>query len=148
MGLLQDFLNWLRPTNPIPPNPSGPQPKLDLTRLVDAINAQRAKFGRPALASDVRLNALAQGWATYMATYDAMTHGAFGTRISHVFPNTAAGEDIAEGQTTIEQVVASWMNSPPHRANILGNFNLIGVGEAVDQNGATFWCVDFVLASK
>ncbi|MCC8023232.1 MAG: CAP domain-containing protein [Clostridiales bacterium] len=32
---------------------------------------------------------------------------------------TTAGENLAAGQTTPEQVVAEWMDSPGHRANIL-----------------------------
>ena len=40
-----------------------------------------------------------------------------------------AGENIAAGYATPEQVVEGWMNSPGHRANILGSsFTEIGVG--------------------
>lgn len=42
-----------------------------------------------------------------------------------------AGENIAMGYPSPEAVVAGWMNSPGHRANILNaNFNAIGVGYA------------------
>ena len=48
----------------------------------------------------------------------------------------AYGENIAEGQRTAQDVVASWMKSPPHRANILDTgFTEIGVGWAVDAAG-------------
>jgi len=40
-----------------------------------------------------------------------------------------AGENIAIGQRTPEQVVNDWMNSEGHRKNILNsNFKYIGVG--------------------
>jgi len=40
-----------------------------------------------------------------------------------------AGENIAAGQRSAEQVVNDWMNSPGHRENILNpNFTQIGVG--------------------
>ena len=42
---------------------------------------------------------------------------------------TSAGENIAQGQRTPEEVVQAWMNSAGHRANILNNgFTHIGVG--------------------
>ncbi|MEN1761063.1 stalk domain-containing protein [Anoxynatronum sibiricum] len=40
-----------------------------------------------------------------------------------------AGENIAAGQRTAEQVVSDWMNSPGHRQNILNpEFTQIGIG--------------------
>ena len=42
---------------------------------------------------------------------------------------STAGENIAAGYSTPEQVVNGWMNSEGHRANILNaNFTTIGVG--------------------
>lgn len=41
----------------------------------------------------------------------------------------ASGENLAYGYNTPEAVVTGWMNSPGHRANILGKqFNNIGIG--------------------
>lgn len=41
----------------------------------------------------------------------------------------SAGENIAQGQRTPDEVVQAWMNSEGHRANILNpNFTHIGVG--------------------
>lgn len=41
----------------------------------------------------------------------------------------SAGENIAAGQPTPNSVMASWLNSPGHRANILsGSFQHIGIG--------------------
>ena len=43
------------------------------------------------------------------------------------------GENIAEGQSTPEEVMNSWMNSPGHRANILKpEFTELGVGYVYD----------------
>jgi len=39
-----------------------------------------------------------------------------------------AGENIAEGQQTPQEVMDSWMNSPGHCANIMGDYSLIGIG--------------------
>ncbi len=51
-----------------------------------------------------------------------------------------AGENIAKGQRSAEEVVKDWMNSPGHRANILNpKYTLIGVGY---YNG--FWVQEFI----
>ncbi|MDF2592072.1 MAG: sporulation protein, partial [Clostridia bacterium] len=53
-----------------------------------------------------------------------------------------AGENIAMGQRTPEEVVKAWMNSPGHRANILkSSFTHIGVGYVA--NGS-YWTQMFI----
>ncbi len=122
------------------PTPANPGTAKD---LVAAINAERLKKSKPALVEDMKLDSMAQSWAGNMAKSENMTHGNFKNRIAHAYPNTSAGEDIASGQQTINQVVTAWMNSPPHRANILGDFNVIGVDFAVGENNVIYWCLDF-----
>lgn len=52
----------------------------------------------------------------------------------------AAGENIAYGQGTPQEVVKAWMNSPGHRANILNaNFGKLGVGVYKDSKGIIYW---------
>jgi uncharacterized protein YkwD len=54
----------------------------------------------------------------------------------------AAGENIAMGQRTPEEVVTAWMNSPGHRANILNaNFTHLGVGYVASGN---YWTQMFI----
>lgn len=142
------WLAWLldalapqsRPT-PAPAPPSSPT----VAEVIDAINAERAKYGRSPLAHDPDLTRIAQAWATNMARVDQLTHGGFAARIATVHPRTAAGENIAEGYSTAAAVVAGWMNSPGHRANILGNFSHVGVGADVSKNWHTYWTADFCL---
>jgi len=51
------------------------------------------------------------------------------TEVCGCKPRFAVGENIAKGQLTSKQVNDDWMNSPPHRANILHpQFEEIGVG--------------------
>lgn len=57
---------------------------------------------------------------------------------------SAAGENIAMGQKTPEEVVKGWMNSPGHRANIMStSFTHIGVGYAANGN---YWTQQFIKA--
>jgi len=53
-----------------------------------------------------------------------------------------AGENIALGYTSPQAVVNGWMNSPGHRANILGNYNYLGVG-VYNSQGYWYWVQNF-----
>lgn len=55
------------------------------------------------------------------------------------------GENIAYGPTSAEEVVAGWLASPGHCANIMEpRFRDIGVGVATGrQRGAIYWVQDF-----
>jgi len=55
-----------------------------------------------------------------------------------------AGENIAKGQRTPEEVVKDWMNSPGHRANILNkNYTKLGVG--CYKSGSTYYWAQMFL---
>ena len=55
---------------------------------------------------------------------------------------SAAGENIAMGQRSPEEVVKGWMDSPGHRENILKpGFTHIGIG--YDKNG-NYWTQQFI----
>lgn len=56
-----------------------------------------------------------------------------------------AGENIAMGQTSPQQVMQGWMNSSGHRANILNSsFTQIGVGIAKNAKGQYIWTQQFI----
>jgi uncharacterized YkwD family protein/spore coat assembly protein SafA len=58
---------------------------------------------------------------------------------------SAAGENIAYGQRTPQEVMNAWMNSPGHRSNILSSvYNQIGVGVAKKANGTCYWTQMFI----
>ena len=62
-------------------------------------------------------------------------------RVGYVY--VRVGENIANGQKSVEQVMDSWMKSPGHRANILGEFTEMGAARVEDDDGANYWCVNF-----
>ncbi|WP_168123724.1 CAP domain-containing protein [Paenibacillus sp. HB172176] len=105
------------------------------TQVVDLVNQERAKAGLGALETDNLLTKVATEKArdmyvnnyfdhnspTYGSPFDMMR--SFGVTYSY------AGENIAMGQPTPQQVMTDWMNSAGHRANILNShFGKIGVG--------------------
>lgn len=57
----------------------------------------------------------------------------------------AAGENIAAGQRTPQQVVQAWMNSQGHRQNILNsNYTHIGVGHVQGGSYGHYWTQMFI----
>lgn len=57
----------------------------------------------------------------------------------------AAAENIAYGQKTPAQVVEAWKNSAGHRANMLGDYQKLGVGYC--ENGS-YWTQNFATFSS
>jgi uncharacterized YkwD family protein len=104
-------------------------------QVIDLTNAQRSKNGLPALKADAQLSGVAQKKSVDMAqnNYFSHTSPTYGSPFDMMrdFGVTyrSAGENIAQGQRTPQEVVNAWMNSEGHRKNILSaNFTHIGVG--------------------
>lgn len=133
------------------PSPLAPLAAIKAS-VVCLINHQRTIHGLPALREDSRLDRSAQGWTNRMVATGQFTHGTdFAARISAVgYVWSSAGENIATGFATPQQVVNAWMKSPGHCMNILDpDYRSVGTG-VVDRpilparNAAT-WTQDFAL---
>ena len=120
-------------------------------QVLDLVNAERAKRGISALTLDSSLSSVATKKSqdmidknyfdhtspTYGSPFDMMKQFGISYR--------TAGENIAKGQKTPQEVVAAWMNSEGHRKNILNpNFTNLGVGIAKDSNKTTYWTQMFI----
>jgi uncharacterized YkwD family protein len=117
-------------------------------QVVDLTNEQRRINGLAPLQIDTQLSDVAQ-----MKSQDMQSNGYF----SHTSPTygspfdmmrdfgvsyRTAGENIAQGQRTPQEVVNAWMNSAGHRRNILnGNFTHIGVGY---ESSGNHWTQMFI----
>lgn len=104
-------------------------------RVAELVNAERAEAGLKPLRLDPGLSRLAR-----LKSEDFVTQGYF----SHQSPTYGspfdmmaqfgityrrAGENIARGQRTPEEVHEAWMNSSGHRGNIMNpDYDTIGVG--------------------
>ncbi|MER6570432.1 CAP domain-containing protein [Streptomyces sp. NPDC001093] len=116
-------------------------------RVVQLVNAERAKVGCRPLTVNAELTKAAQAHSADMAAHQNMSHtgsdgSSPGDRITRAgYSWSAYGENVAYGYATADQVMTGWMNSPGHRANILDcSFQEIGVGLA--QPGS-YWTQDF-----
>lgn len=108
-------------------------------KVIELVNAARAKEGLSPLTKDTTLTNLSNIRSKETATLFSHQRPD-GTSWSMVLKQnnvsyTSAAENIAAGQNTPEAVVKEWMNSPSHRANIMNSkYNKIGVSCYVDQN--------------
>jgi uncharacterized protein YkwD len=115
-------------------------------QVVDLVNQHRAAAGRAPLAVHGTLTVAAQGHADDQAQRGSMSHvGSDGSNAAvryqrQGYPVRNWGENVAVGYATPEAVVAAWMASPSHRANIVsGAFSQIGVAVAYSANGTPYW---------
>lgn len=115
-------------------------------RVVALMNEQRSAAGVGAISQSGTLNGVAQRRAMEIV-------GNF----SHTRPNGSscftildesgigymhAGENIAMGYVSAEEVMNGWMNSEGHRANILSsNFSQVGIGVYAAESGHGFYWV-------
>ena len=122
-----------------------PSPSLSYEEQVVAlVNAERAKEGLPALTMDAKLQEAALARAKETVTLFSHTRpngtSCFTILQEYGISYRYAGENIAYGQRSPEEVVNAWMNSEGHRANIMSkNFTTIGIGYYQTANGTKYW---------
>ncbi|WP_309500542.1 CAP domain-containing protein [Streptomyces shenzhenensis] len=118
-----------------------------VARVVELVNAERGKVGCSALTLNTTLSKVAQAHSEDMALHQNMSHSGSdgsspGDRLTDAgYAWSAYGENVAYGYASPEQVMAGWMASPGHKANILNcAFKEIGVGLAQPDS---YWTQDF-----
>lgn len=116
--------------------------------VVELTNKERAKNGLKELTLDNELSKVAKVKSQDMSTNNYFDHTSptYGSPFDMMkqfgISYKAAGENIAKGQKTPEEVVNAWMNSEGHRANILSDkFTHIGVGYVENGN---YWTQQFI----
>jgi uncharacterized protein YkwD len=124
----------------------------DEQSLLAEMNRVRAQHGLQRLTLDTHLERAARAHSRSMLVSDVFAHGAFGSRMARFRVTGAlAGENLAWGtgvRGSARGVVAAWLRSPEHRANLLRPmFARVGIG-AVDgtflgHQGARVITADF-----
>ena len=111
-------------------------------RAVSRMNAIRSEHGLPPLQPDSALESAAIEQSRYMAVAGEMEHDTgwgkgFASRMKKRKIGGVAAENLAHGRMDVDRVIQMWMDSPPHRRNMLdprlGRFGLAAV--EVDPNG-------------
>lgn len=132
------------------PIESGSRSASVIQEVVNIVNHERSKAGLSPLRIHSQLNAAAQAHSDDMARNNFMSHtgsdgSSMGDRIKrHGYNYRTAGENVAAGQRSPQDVMRSWMNSSGHRQNILNpNFRDIGVAYANGGSFGIYWTQKF-----
>lgn len=122
------------------------------TTLLQAVNHTRAAHGLRALRIDTRLVRAARSHSLEMLRGNYFAHGDFhGRMVAFHVQGPTAGENLAWGNGsygTPAKVIAEWLASPEHRANLLRpGWTRIGIGLArgtfLGNGGSTVVTADF-----
>ena len=78
----------------------------------------------------------------------AFGHDGFDERMDKVMRKidnaNACAENVAFGKFTAQEVVKRWIQSPGHRKNIEGNYNLTGIGVVRGKDGYPYFTQIFI----
>jgi uncharacterized protein YkwD len=119
--------------------------------VLDLVNEERVSRGLGAVRANATLKDMAADYACEMITggffahVDPNTGSTLGTRTEdHGYEFLKVGENLAAGQLSPEEVMAAWMNSEDHRANIL-DADFVELGVAVRTGGeyGIYWVQEF-----
>jgi uncharacterized protein YkwD len=109
-------------------------------------NKKRADNKLVAVTSQSCVDGYAEKQASWLASHRKLEHQNLKT-ILKACKLTAVSENIAYGYSSGKDVVAAWMRSPGHKANLLSpKMRLIGVGAVQDSKGV--WWVSQVFGKK
>lgn len=110
------------------------------------INADRAAAGLPPLSWSSCLAGIAAGQSSAMASRGSIFHGNgvnqdFGCGLG----SSQTGENVGywSGGINDAQLNTMFMNSPEHRANIMGPYHYVGTAWVVAANGYGYITVEF-----
>lgn len=120
------------------------------SRILQLVNEHRQSIGKGALKMiDIASAQAAQHSRDMMNGTTPFGHEQFEQRVAVIKNNVgfinAAGENVAYGQLTADEVVDGWLHSPGHRQNIEGDYNLTGIGVAQNGEGVIYFTQIFVL---
>ncbi|QYR19462.1 LysM peptidoglycan-binding domain-containing protein [Paenibacillus sp. sptzw28] len=119
--------------------------------VVRLVNQERANAGLNPLTMNWELSRVAFFKAEDMRDRAYFAHNSpiYGSPFDMIrafrIGYSAAGENIAAGQASAQDVMNAWMNSPAHRQNILSpNYSQIGIGYCEGGSMRYYWSQMFI----
>lgn len=119
-----------------------------IQEVLDIVNSERTRVGLLPLRLHSQLIVAAQAHSDDMARHNFMSHtgsdgsSPFDRMRRYGYNFRWAGENVASGYSSPQDVMQGWMNSSGHRANILNpNFRDIGIGYA--RGNSSYWTQNF-----
>lgn len=117
----------------------------DEKMILTLINKERDKAGLAPLKADTKLNRAARTHSLNMAKQSTLAHELDGKappdRMKEAgYRLRTFGENCGVGSRTPAAAVQMWLNSPPHKQNILtAEFNETGLGIATGKGGKKYY---------
>ncbi|WP_416669281.1 CAP domain-containing protein [Egbenema bharatensis] len=114
------------------------------------INQHRRQNGLAALQRNSVINQQARQHSQAMANSRKLSHDGFSSRVRVIGNRIAyksAAENVAFNQgfsNPVAQAVNGWLRSPGHLKNIVGNYNLTGIGVAKNNQGEFYFTQIFI----
>lgn len=128
----------------VSPAPADSSEDPNVQKIVDLVNAERAKAGLTPLTKDPTVCSAAAIRAQEIYTnfaHERPDGSKYKTALDQVGADyRGSGENVAYGYRTADAVMSGWMNSEGHRNNILHEkYTTIGVGFYKGSNGYCYW---------
>ena len=143
------------PPSPAPEEdePAAPDPAPAVSAQASAadttfalIQETRSSAGVAALQRHSGADSVAQSWAERMAADGSLRHNPdFASQLWNAVGSGAVAENVGQIRPADPaEMHQLFLNSPNHRANIVGAFTYVGVGAAQDADGALWVVHNFV----
>lgn len=111
----------------------------DRSAYTAEINKLRHDNGLQPLTLNTRLDNSAQAKANHIRDNNYWSHD-YKDITPWTFINESgyhykkAGENLAHCYDTVEETIQGWLDSPTHKANMLGDYKDIGIGESISND--------------
>ncbi len=108
------------------------------------INLHRKSIGlKPLQLNEVESSAAAKHSSNMATGKVSFGHAGFQKRIKNISSQLgnieASAENVAEGAMNAKEVVNVWLQSPEHKKNIEGDYELTGIGVAKSRKGIIYF---------
>ncbi|WP_103866679.1 CAP domain-containing protein [Aquimarina sp. I32.4] len=110
--------------------------------ILKLVNEYRQSKNLPTLQKNETAEQLAIDHTRHMISQGIIGHDNFEDKFNTLKEKenaTGIAENVASGQNSAQSVVTSWINSPPHRKNMEGNYTHIGIAAIKDEKGKYYY---------
>jgi uncharacterized protein YkwD len=113
------------------------------------VNQYRESQNLPPLVLDETISEQARTHSINMVNIDILSHDGFDNRveiIKQVIPYSGAAENVAFNMGHArpdDTAIRGWINSPGHNQNMIGNYDLTGIGVA-ERGGKYYFTQIFI----
>ena len=116
-----------------------------INEVYNLTNSVRANAGKWSLSLDSQLTNIACARAYEIASNNCFSHtrpdgrSCFSILDDYCVVYMCAGENLAYGQESPQEVVDAWVASSGHYNTMIGDYNKIGIGVCVAGDGTIYW---------